>query len=144
MLFTTILERVNKLLRINIEDVRNYCLQKKGAEECFPFDQDTIVFKVAGKLFLLASINSNKMFLLANINSNPLTFNVKCEPLKALELREIYPFVLPGYHMNKTHWNTIICNEKAHRKLLLSFIDDSYNLVLHSLSKKTKRNFLLD
>lgn len=121
------------MLRINIEDVRNYCLQKKGAEECFPFDQDTIVFKVAGKLFLLASINSN-----------PLTFNVKCEPLKALELREIYHFVLPGYHMNKTHWNTIICNEKAHRKLLLGFIDDSYNLVLHSLSKKTKRHFLLD
>jgi predicted DNA-binding protein (MmcQ/YjbR family) len=133
LLFTTITARVNKLLRINIEDIRDYCLQKKGAEECFPFDQDTIVFKVAGKLFLLASINSN-----------PLTFNVKCEPLKALELREIYHFVLPGYHMNKTHWNTIICNEKAHRKLLLGFIDDSYNLVLHSLSKKTKRNFLLD
>ncbi len=121
------------MLRINIEDIRNYCLQKKGAEECFPFDEETIVFKVAGK-----------MFLLANINSNPLTFNVKCETQKALELREKYGFVLPGYHMNKTHWNTIICNEKAHIKLLLSFIDDSYNLVLHSLSKKTKRNFLLD
>lgn len=133
MLFVTILAKVNKLLRLNIEEIRDYCLQKKGTEECFPFDEETIVFKVAGKLFLLA-----------DINSNPLNFNVKCEPQKALELREKYSFVLPGYHMNKSHWNTIVCNENVQRNLLLGFIDDSYNLILDSLSKKTKRNFLLD
>lgn len=112
---------------MNLEEIREYCLSKKGVEEGLPFGEDTLVFKVMGK-----------MFLLTGINSNPVQFNVKCDPEKAIELRENYTCVIPGYHMNKQHWNTIICEGSASRKIMQEWIDDSYNLVASSLTKKLK------
>ena len=112
---------------MNIETLRLYCLQKHAVEECFPFDQTTLVFKVGGKIFLLVSIESD-----------PLQFNVKCDPEMAVELRESYDCVLPGYHMSKKHWNTIICNGTVRDATLQEWIDHSYTLVLDSLPKKLK------
>lgn len=112
---------------MNIEVLRNYCISKKGVEEAFPFDQETLVFKVMGKLFLLTGINSH-----------PVEFNVKCDPEKAIELREKYACVQPGYHMNKKHWNTIVCDGSVSTKQLNQWIDDSYTLVVSGLSKKEK------
>lgn len=103
---------------MNIEDIRNHCISKPGAEEGFPFGNDTLVFKVKGKIFLLAGLNSD-----------PLQFNVKCNPDKALELREKYPCVIPGYHMNKKHWNTVIIDGSVSATLLKQWIDESYYLV---------------
>ena len=112
---------------MNIEEIRNYCLSKKGVEEGFPFDENTLVFKVGGKMFLLCSLDSS-----------PVEFNVKCDPEKARRLREKYSFVFPGYNMNKRHWNTIICEQNAPKKLLFEFINDSYDLIFVSLSQKIK------
>ncbi len=104
---------------MNVETIREYVLQKENVTEGFPFDEDTLVFKV-----------SNKMFLLVSLDEMPLRFNVKCNPDKAIELREEYPeVILPGYHMSKKHWNTIIINGQLNSKFLLGMIDDSYNLV---------------
>ncbi len=103
---------------MNIEDIRNHCISKPGAEEGFPFGNDTLVFKVKGKIFLLAGLNSD-----------PLQFNVKCNPDKALELREKYHCVIPGYHMNKKHWNTVIIDGSVSATLLKQWIDESYYLV---------------
>lgn len=100
---------------MNIEDIRNHCISKPGAEEGFPFGNDTLVFKVKGKIFLLAGLNSD-----------PLQFNVKCNPDKALELREKYPCVIPGYHMNKKHWNTVVIDGSVSATLLKQWIDESY------------------
>jgi len=118
---------------MNIESLLTYCLSKKGVEECLPFGPDTLVFKVGGKLFLLAGLNAV-----------PLQFNVKCEPENAVLLREQYVCVLPGYHMNKQHWNTIICDGTASEKLLQQWIDDSYELVFDSLPKKLKQQIALE
>ena len=107
---------------MNIETLREYCLSKKAAEEGFPFGEDTLVFKVKGKIFLLVSLGSN-----------PLQFNAKCEPEKAIELREQYDAVQPGYHMNKKHWNTVILNGQIPVKKIREMIDDSYDLVVRSL-----------
>jgi predicted DNA-binding protein (MmcQ/YjbR family) len=104
---------------MNAESLRLYALSKPKVEESFPFGEETLVFKV-----------NNKIFLLMGLDRHPLQFNVKCHPDKTIELREAYPEnVLPGYHMNKKHWNTIIVNGKLSLKLLQSFIDDSYELV---------------
>lgn len=103
---------------MDIETLREYCLSKPGAEEGFPFGDDTLVFKVKGKIFLLVGLSGS-----------PLQFNVKCDPDKALELRENYSSVIPGYHMNKKHWNTVIVDGSVNDKLLKSWIDDSYKLV---------------
>ena len=115
---------------MNIEQIREYCLKKKGVTEEFPFDEETLVFKVAGKIFLLASLESI-----------PLQINLKCEPEKAVELREEYESVQPGYHMNKKHWNTIIIDGTVPTRNLFEWIDDSYNLVVAGL-KKSERNKL--
>ncbi len=112
---------------MDIEHLREYCLNKKGTEESFPFDETTLVFKVAGKIFLIA-----------DITTQPLQFNVKCDPEKALELREQYTCVLPGYHMNKKHWNTIICEGQVGDKLLKQWIDDSYRLIVSGVSRKLR------
>jgi predicted DNA-binding protein (MmcQ/YjbR family) len=109
---------------MNIEQIRVYCLKKKGVTEEFPFDEETLVFKVMGKIFLLASLESV-----------PLQINLKCDPEKAVELREEYEVVQPGYHMNKKHWNTIIINGSISTDQIFEWIDDSYNLVLAGLSK---------
>lgn len=110
-----------------LDEIREYCLQKKGVEECTPFGNDTLVFKVMGK-----------MFLLSGIDSQPVKFNAKCEPEKAIELREKHSCVLPGYHMSKQHWNTIVCDGSVSDKQLKAWIDDSYNLIVSSLTKKLK------
>jgi predicted DNA-binding protein (MmcQ/YjbR family) len=104
---------------MNIETIREYILQKPSVTEGFPFGEDTLVFKV-----------NDKIFLLAGLDSSPLQFNVKCDPDKAVELRDEYPeSVLPGYHMNKKHWNTIIVDGRLSAKQLKEMIDDSYELV---------------
>jgi predicted DNA-binding protein (MmcQ/YjbR family) len=104
---------------MNIEQLREYCLQKPGAQETLPFGPDTLVYKI-----------NSKVFLLTGFDSHPLRFNVKCDPDQALELREQYPEnVLPGYHMNKKHWNTIVADGRVPKKEMLAFIDASYELV---------------
>ena len=104
---------------MDIEQLREYCLSKADTEEALPFGPDTLVYKV-----------NNKAFLLTGLDSHPLRFNVKCDPDKAIELREEYPgTVLPGYHMNKKHWNTIVVNGTLSNKQMQGFIDDSYHLV---------------
>ena len=104
---------------MNIEALREYCLAKTDVEETLPFGPDTLVFKI-----------NNKVFLLASLDAQPLQFNVKCDPDLAIELREEYPTaVLPGYHMNKKHWNTIIVDGTLPNKQICRFIDDSYQLV---------------
>ena len=116
---------------MNIESLQQYCLSKKGVEESLPFGPSTLVFKVGGKMFLLASLDAV-----------PLQFNVKCEPDNAVLLREQHACVLPGYHMNKQHWNTIVVDGTASDKLLKQWIDDSYNLILQSLPKKAQEQIL--
>ncbi|MFU8843816.1 MAG: MmcQ/YjbR family DNA-binding protein [Bacteroidales bacterium] len=81
---------------MNIESLRNYCLSKNGVTESFPFDKSTLVFKVMGK-----------MFALTDLEDEILTVNLKCNPENAIRLREEFPAIQPGYHMNKKHWNTI-------------------------------------
>lgn len=103
---------------MNIETLREYCLSKPGVEETVPFGPDTLVYKVNGKMFLLTGLGEER-----------LSFNVKCDPDKAIELREEYDCVQPGYHMNKKHWNTIIVDGSVSIKQLKEWIDDSYKLV---------------
>jgi predicted DNA-binding protein (MmcQ/YjbR family) len=110
---------------MNIEEIREYCLKKKMTEESFPFDNDTLVFKVCGKIFLLLSLDSV-----------PLQFNVKCDPQMAMQLREHHPCVRPGFHMNKKHWNTILIDGSVSRKSLQTWIDHSYEMVAGALSRK--------
>ena len=103
---------------MNLEQLREYCLLKNDVEETLPFGPTTLVYKVDGKAFLLASMDSI-----------PLQYNVKCDPEYALELRERHSCIIPGYHMNKKHWNTVIVDGTLPVSQLQQFIDDSYNLV---------------
>lgn len=114
---------------LNIEQIQEYCLKKKAVTEEFPFNEDTLVFKVTGKIFLLASLEAI-----------PLQINLKCDPEKVIELREEYEAVQPGYHMNKKHWNTIIIDGTVPERKLLGWIDDSYSLVIAGLTKSTCKN----
>ncbi|MDH5398183.1 MAG: MmcQ/YjbR family DNA-binding protein [Cyclobacteriaceae bacterium] len=111
---------------MNVENYRDYCLAKPGVTEGFPFDEKTLVFKVMGKMYALADID---VFT---------SFNVKCDPERAILLREQYPEVMPGYHMNKQHWNTVRVDGALPDKLLFSFIDHSYDLICAGLGKKEK------
>lgn len=111
---------------MNIEDLREYCISKKGTTEAFPFDEDTLVFKVMGKMFCLTSL------------SEPDSINLKCDPEKAIELREQYPCVQPGYHMNKKMWNTVIIDGSVSKKLLKEWIDHSYDMVVAGLPRKVQ------
>lgn len=113
---------------MNIEYFRDYCLAKPGVEETFPFGPDTIVMKVMGKVFALSSLNTAW-----------LSVNLKCDPERALELRDEYEAILPGYHMNKQHWNTISFeNSQISDALFLELVNHSYELVVASLTKKLK------
>ncbi len=112
---------------MNIEFIREYCLSKPNTEETLPFGPDVIVFKTAGKAFLLLPLDTED-----------LRFNVKCDPELALELREQYSCVHPGYHMNKKHWNTIIIDGSVGWKQVKEWIDHSYDLIVQSLPKKRK------
>lgn len=114
---------------MDLEIIREYCLKKKGVTETLPFGDNTPVYKVAGKMFLLAMMTP------------PISINIKCDPEKAVELREEYEAVTPGYHMNKLHWNTVVLENSIPDKILFSWIDDSYNLVVEGLPKKDKKIF---
>jgi len=103
---------------MHIESLRSYCLAKEAVEETLPFGPDNLVYKVNGK-----------MFLLVGMDNEPLQFNVKCDPEKAIQLREEFPCVVPGYHMNKKHWNTIYIDGSVNDKQLQEWIDHSYQLV---------------
>jgi predicted DNA-binding protein (MmcQ/YjbR family) len=104
---------------MDIEFLRDYVLGKPSVTEGFPFGDTVIVYKVNAKIFLLLPLDTQ-----------PMQFNVKCDPEKAIELRERYPeAVLPGFHMNKKHWNTVIADGTVSKNLLLQMVDDSYDLV---------------
>lgn len=113
-------------MSLNIESIRDYCISKDGVAESFPFDENTLVFKVSNKIFLLIGIDT------------PDSFNVKCDPEKAVALREQYTEVQPGYHMNKKHWNTVAITGRLTDTQLLEMIDHSYVLVAGG--KKSSRN----
>jgi predicted DNA-binding protein (MmcQ/YjbR family) len=123
-LIIAILAEVFLVRLMNIEQIREYCLKKKGATEEFPFDEETLVFKVMGKMFLISSLDTI-----------PLQINLKCDPEKAIELREEYEAVQPGYHMNKKYWNTIVIDGSVSAKKIFDWIDDSYSLVVAGLRK---------
>lgn len=106
-------------MEIDVDALRSYCLRKKGKiTEEFPFDEHTLVFKLNGKIFILISTETH-----------PVTINLKCEPERAIELREQYPSVEPGYHMNKKHWNTVTLDGSILPKEIFAMIDHSYGLV---------------
>lgn len=127
MHFARPLTRKTKHL-MDIDVIREYCLARPHVEEGLPFGPDVIVFKVSGKIFLLLPLDSSS-----------LQFNVKCDPDKAEELRATYPAVLPGYHMNKKHWNTIKVDGSVPLKLVKEWIDDSYNLVAGKTKSPKKK-----
>jgi len=114
---------------MNIEDTRLFCLNKKGVTESFPFDDTTLVFKVLGKMFALLNLANNQ------------SINLKCDPDKAIELREHYASVLPGYHMNKKHWNTVLLDESIHDDIFKGWITNSYNLIVNKFPKKLKEEY---
>jgi len=111
---------------MNIEKFREYCLAKKAVTENFPFDDTTLVMKVLDKMFALGNLDGD------------LSLNLKCNPEKAIELREQYPSVKPGFHMNKKHWNTIEVNGSIDSEKIQEWIDDSYNLVVSEMTKKQR------
>ena len=102
---------------MNIETLRDYCISKKDASESFPFGEDTLVFKTKGKIFALVNLDGD------------LSINLKCDPAFAIDLRERYSSVTPGFHMNKKHWNTVMLDGSVPDKEVQSWIDHSYNLV---------------
>jgi len=112
---------------MDLAEFREYCLSKPGATEGTPFGPDVLVFKVAGKIFALAALDEV-----------PPTVNLKCDPELALDLRDRYEQVRPGYHMNKKHWNTVVIDGSIPQKLLREMIDDSYELIVQSLPKKER------
>lgn len=111
---------------MEIDEIRKYCLEKPGVTESLPFDDTTLVFKVGEKMFALLDLEKVS------------GINLKCNPENAIELREKYEFVIPGYHMNKKHWNTVNFHPNLKTADLLEWIDVSYNLVYDSLTKKEK------
>lgn len=111
---------------MDIESYRNYCIGKKGVTESFPFDNKTLVFKVGGKMFALADIEE--------FNG----INLKCDPERAVQLRESYTGIEPGYHMSKVHWNTVRPNMDVDDRLIYELIDESYNLIVGSLPLKVR------
>jgi predicted DNA-binding protein (MmcQ/YjbR family) len=113
---------------MNIESLRNYCLSKTGATESFPFGEETLVFKVG-----------NKIFALTSVDASPLTVNLKCNPELAVELREQFDAVRPGYHMNKIHWNTVVIDGSIRENDLKQWIDHSYELIVSSLPKSVRQ-----
>ena len=109
---------------MHIEQFRDYCLSLPGVEETTPFGPDVLVMKVMGKMFALTGLNDDEFRI-----------NLKCDPDRALELREEYPEIIPGWHMSKVHWNTVYCEQGLSDELILELIDHSYDLVAASLKK---------
>ncbi|MEX0780516.1 MAG: MmcQ/YjbR family DNA-binding protein [Balneolales bacterium] len=115
---------------MDIETYRNYCLSLKGVTESFPFDENTLVFKVKEKMFSATDVDRFR------------SINLKCDPERAIELREKWPAVTPGYHMNKRHWNTIEMDDTIPDSLLYQLIKDSYDLVIAGLPRKEQQDLL--
>jgi predicted DNA-binding protein (MmcQ/YjbR family) len=111
---------------MNAELIREYCLKKKEVTESFPFNDTALVFKVHGKMFLLLSLETS------------LSLSLKCDPEKAINLRERYSSVIPGYHFNKKHWNTIYIDGSIDEKLIFDWIDHSYELVIRKFPKSIR------
>jgi predicted DNA-binding protein (MmcQ/YjbR family) len=120
---------------MNLESYYEYCLSKKGVTEHFPFDEDTLVFKVGGKMFALASIKEWE-------KGQP-AINLKCDPERAEELRAEYDDIIPGFHMSKTHWNTVAVNREVPDLFVKELIDHSYELIFKSLTKKIQGEILM-
>lgn len=116
---------------MNLEQFYDFCLSKTGVTEHFPFNEDALVLKIGGKMFLLTSLSSWE-------EGKP-TVNLKCNPDQALELRANYEGIQPGYHMNKKHWNTVSINEDVPNSLVKELIQHSYDLVFQSLSIKIQK-----
>lgn len=114
---------------MDIESFRQYCLSLPAVTEELPFGPDTLVYKVAGKMFALTDINTFE------------SINLKCDPDLAVEVRERYPAVLPGYHMNKKHWNTVLMDGSISNQLIRDWIRQSYDLVAASLPKATREKY---
>jgi predicted DNA-binding protein (MmcQ/YjbR family) len=119
---------------MNLQNFYEYCLSKKGVTEHFPFDEETLVFKVGAKMFALSSLNQWE-------KSEP-SVNLKCNPEDAEELRAQYEDIKPGWHMSKIHWNTVAINRDVPDSLVKQLIDDSYHLVFKSLTKKAQTEIL--
>lgn len=115
---------------MNVEELRLYCLSKVSVTECTPFDDVTLVFKVAGKMFALIPLDEIE-----------LSVALKCDPELAVQLREQYPAVQPGWHMNKTHWNTVKVDGSLSNRQITEMVDHSYDLVVKSLNKKQRELF---
>jgi predicted DNA-binding protein (MmcQ/YjbR family) len=113
---------------VHAAELRDHCLTFPGAEETFPFTPGTSVFKVAGR-----------MFALSRLSQTPLRVSVKCEPLLAEQLRNAHPAVLPGYHLNKRHWNTVVIDGSLPAQMVMDMIEDSYDLVVSGLSRSRQR-----
>jgi len=113
---------------MNIESYHKYCISFPGVTEEFPFDENTLVFKVMGKMFVLCDVDDFE------------SINLKCDPVKAIELREMYPGLIePGYHMNKKHWNTVSMQGNLPDDLIKEWIKDSYDLVVAKLPKRDRK-----
>jgi len=112
---------------MDIEELRNFCLSLRGADEALPFDNKTLVFSVKGKMFCATDLENFELI------------NLKCNPEEAILLREKYADVIPGYYMNKKHWNSVKTNGKIPDKLLEVWIKNSYTLVLAGLPKKLQK-----
>lgn len=117
-------------LDMNIEELRDYCLKKRAVTEGFPFGEDTLVFKIEEKIFLLISLSQGNRF------------NVKCDPERAIEWREQYEEIQPGYHMNKKHWNTVFMDGRLTFRQLQEIIDHSYDMVFKGLPKVKQEEIL--
>ena len=115
---------------MNIEELREFCLSLRASEENFPFDDEILVFSVKGKMFCLVNIARYEFI------------NLKCNPDEAVELREQYPEVTAGWHMNKKHWNSVYINGKISNNLLKKWIVNSYNLIVKGLPKKIQEELL--
>jgi predicted DNA-binding protein (MmcQ/YjbR family) len=111
---------------MNIEEYHRFCIEMPGVTETFPFDEETLVFKVMGKMFALTDVDTFG------------SFNAKCKPENCIELREQYSGINPGFHMNKKHWNTISTDGSVPDVLMFELIKDSYDLVVTGLTKKMK------
>jgi predicted DNA-binding protein (MmcQ/YjbR family) len=111
---------------MNIESFRQYCISKKGTTEDLPFDENTLAFRVMGKIFALTDIDAFE------------SVNLKCDPARALELRNQYQGIVPGYHMNKQHWNTVMIDSDVSDQLLCQLVDHSYDLIVNGLPRKLK------
>ncbi len=119
---------------MNIQQLYEFCLSKKGVTDHFPFDEDTLVFKVGGKMFCLSSLKEWE-------KGSP-SLNLKCLPERAQELRSEYEAINPGFHMSKTHWNTVCFNSDVSNKMMYELINNSYDLVFKSLTKKIQNEIL--